>query len=164
MTWDKPRKWPWNPICLYVLIISQLCCDIVPSPEDCVLLSTHRETLGDWRNMSVSWQLLSISLLLLLLPYYCRAATSQQPCSRTIQAGFPDKAAGFLPETRDKGLCSGTNKAQVGWVLVFTGCSTCSWKVLQYCFWCSWPPCVADADIIFLPCGFFFLLSLFFLA
>jgi len=24
-----------------------------------------------------------------------------------------------------------------------------------------WPPCVADADIIFLPCGFFFLLSFF---
>ena len=22
-----------------------------------------------------------------------------------------------------------------------------------------WPPCVADADIIFLPCGFFFFLS-----
>jgi len=27
-----------------------------------------------------------------------------------------------------------------------------------------WPPCVAEADIIFLPCGFFFyLLSFFFL-
>jgi len=25
-----------------------------------------------------------------------------------------------------------------------------------------WPPCVADADIIFLPCGFFYLLSFFF--
>jgi len=25
----------------------------------------------------------------------------------------------------------------------------------------SWPPCVADADIIFLPCGFFYLLSFF---
>ena len=25
-----------------------------------------------------------------------------------------------------------------------------------------WPPCVADADIIFLPCGFFFYLSFFF--
>jgi len=24
-----------------------------------------------------------------------------------------------------------------------------------------WPPCVADADIIFLPCGFFYLLSSF---
>jgi len=24
-----------------------------------------------------------------------------------------------------------------------------------------WPPCVADADIIFLPCGFFFCLSCF---
>ena len=24
-----------------------------------------------------------------------------------------------------------------------------------------WPPCVADADIIFLPCGFFYLLSFF---
>jgi len=23
-----------------------------------------------------------------------------------------------------------------------------------------WPPCIADADIIFLPCGFFFLLFL----
>jgi len=23
-----------------------------------------------------------------------------------------------------------------------------------------WPPCVADADIIFLPCGFFYLFSL----
>jgi len=22
---------------------------------------------------------------------------------------------------------------------------------------CSWPPCIADADIIFLPCGFFYL-------
>jgi len=22
-----------------------------------------------------------------------------------------------------------------------------------------WPPCIADADIIFLPCGFFFLFS-----
>jgi len=22
-----------------------------------------------------------------------------------------------------------------------------------------WPPCVADSDIIFLPCGFFYLLS-----
>jgi len=30
------------------------------------------------------------------------------------------------------------------------------------CVW-LWPPCVADADIIFLPCGFFFLL-IFFLA
>jgi len=26
-----------------------------------------------------------------------------------------------------------------------------------------WPPCVADADIIFLSCGFFHLLSFFFL-
>jgi len=26
-----------------------------------------------------------------------------------------------------------------------------------------WPPCVADANIIFLPCGFFFFLSIFFL-
>ena len=25
-----------------------------------------------------------------------------------------------------------------------------------------WPPCVADADIIFLPCGFFYLLPSFF--
>jgi len=25
-----------------------------------------------------------------------------------------------------------------------------------------WPPCVADADIIFLPCGFFYLSSFFF--
>jgi len=25
-----------------------------------------------------------------------------------------------------------------------------------------WPPCVADADIIFLPCGFFYLLLSFF--
>jgi len=24
-----------------------------------------------------------------------------------------------------------------------------------------WPPCVADADIIFLPCGFFYLSSFF---
>jgi len=24
-----------------------------------------------------------------------------------------------------------------------------------------WPPCVADADITFLPCGFFYLLSFF---
>jgi len=27
-----------------------------------------------------------------------------------------------------------------------------------------WPPCVAAADIIFLPCAFFYLLSLFFLS
>jgi len=27
-----------------------------------------------------------------------------------------------------------------------------------------WPPCVADADIMFLPCGFFVLLLSFFLA
>ena len=26
----------------------------------------------------------------------------------------------------------------------------------------SWPPCIADVDIIFLPCGFFFYLSFFF--
>jgi len=25
-----------------------------------------------------------------------------------------------------------------------------------------WPPCIADADITFLPCGFFYLLSIFF--
>jgi len=24
-----------------------------------------------------------------------------------------------------------------------------------------WPPCVADADIIFLPCGFFYFISIF---
>jgi len=28
--------------------------------------------------------------------------------------------------------------------------------------YCLWPPCVADADIIFLPCGFFYLLLSFF--
>jgi len=32
--------------------------------------------------------------------------------------------------------------------------------VLKNCY--LWPPCVADADIIFLPCGFFFFLSSFF--
>jgi len=26
---------------------------------------------------------------------------------------------------------------------------------------CLWPPCVADADIIFLPCSLFYLLSFF---
>jgi len=27
-----------------------------------------------------------------------------------------------------------------------------------------WPPCVADADIVFLPCGFYLSIFLFFLA
>jgi len=40
--------------------------------------------------------------------------------------------------------------------------STCVfWNVLCICYHCFcllWPPCVADADIIFLPCGFFYLL------
>jgi len=43
---------------------------------------------------------------------YCRAAASQ-PCPGTIQAGFPDETAGFLPEAWDKGLRSGTGEAQV---------------------------------------------------
>jgi len=32
-----------------------------------------------------------------------------------------------------------------------------------YCSDCLWPPCVADADIIFSSCGFFYFSSSFFL-
>ena len=40
-------------------------------------------------------------------------------------------------------------------------CSSVSCRFLTVLLW---PPCVADADIIFLPCGFFLLLSFLFLA
>ena len=40
--------------------------------------------------------------------------------------------------------------------------STCLFLLCSLLF--LWPPCVADAHIIFLPCGFFYLLSSFFLA
>jgi len=36
--------------------------------------------------------------------------------------------------------------------------------ILQHLGRFLWPPCVADADIIFLPCGFFYLLLLFFIS
>jgi len=39
--------------------------------------------------------------------------------------------------------------------------------IFSFIFMLLWPPCVADADIIFLPCGFFlssiYLLSIFYL-
>ena len=39
---------------------------------------------------------------------------------------------------------------------------TCNMYVIYRLSWFLWPPCVADADIIFLPCGFFFPSSFFF--
>ena len=60
---------------------------------------------------------------------------------------------------------SGTLCAHIAWeglYVTFTIlCYGIFWFINAHVF-LLWPPCVADADIIFLPCGFF--LSIFFIA
>jgi len=46
----------------------------------------------------------------------------------------------------------------MSYVVYLDAYTACKLKIGNF----LWPPCVADADIVFLPCGFFYLLLLYF--
>ena len=100
--------------------------------------------------------------------------------------------SGVAKSSTSFGLCKGWNVTSAGWQVTlgdpiwhlssssgvptsvsellsvllyftFSGSLSNVYNFILSCIVFLWPPCVADADIIFLPCGFF-LLSSFFLA